>query len=119
MQQLLSIGIVVAAVLWIVLLITALFGKLILSLIPDQRKRMQGSQQEAEAVVLNIEKTGLYFDNKPQVKMQVQVIPEKGRNYIAEAISVLENNKIIEGSRVRVAFNPRHPQKIKFVAASI
>lgn len=108
---------VVAGVLWIGLLFAVFFAKLIISLLPDQRKRTNGSNQEAEAVVLNIEKTGLYFDNKPQVKMQVQVIPEKGRNYIAEAISVLENDKIIAGTKVRVAFNPRHPQKIKFVAA--
>jgi hypothetical protein len=73
---------------------------------------------EAKAVILAIEQTGLYIDHQPQVKMQMQVIPERGRNFIAETsevLSVFDMATIRAGSTVKVKYNPENIREISLI----
>ena len=60
---------------------------------------------EAEAIVLGIYKTGHYIDDQPQMKLQIQVLPDKGRNFIAEAFLLVGNKKIDAGLKIKVRYN--------------
>ena len=63
----------------------------------------------AEAIVLSIQKRGLYKNNSQRVKLQMQIQPDKGRNFIAEineTISIADIEKFSVGSRVSVVYNP-------------
>ncbi len=101
------------------LLMAALFGKMPLSFLSKQKlDEKKVHDEEAEAIVLKVEQTGLYFGNKPQVRLQVQVQPERGRNYITEMIFVTSSATIITGTRIRVRFNAGNPQKIRPVIAA-
>jgi hypothetical protein len=75
---------------------------------------------EARAVVLAIEQTGLFMNRQPQVKMQMQVIPDKGRNFVAEVKQVLNSfdlEVIKTGSIVTVLYNPTNTKEVKLVKA--
>ncbi len=75
---------------------------------------------EAKAVVLAIEQTGLYVEHQPQVKMQMQVIPERGRNFIAETneiLSVFDMATIRAGSTVKVKYDPDNMRDVSLVKA--
>src|SRR5690349_1873224 len=55
----------------------------------QSKKKLAAEGIEAEAVLLNMQQTGLYVNNLPQVKLQVQVQPLSGHNFITEAKEVL------------------------------
>ena len=83
-------------------------------------KKENTSGTEAKAVVLAIEPTGLFIEHQPQVKMQMQVIPERGRNFIAEAneiLSVFDMATIRAGSTVKVRYNPENMREESLVKA--
>src|SRR5688500_14392682 len=70
----------------------------------------------AKARVLAIEQTGLFLNHRPQVKMQMQVIPDRGRNFVVEIreiMSYVELATIRTGSTVLVKFNPSNPKEIE------
>jgi hypothetical protein len=100
---------------------------LALQLIRDKyRKNRRGRRRtingiEAKAIVLAIEQTGLFMNHKPQVKMQMQVIPERGRNFVAEVkevISFMDLAAIKTGTTVRVKYNPANLKEIMLVKAA-
>lgn len=64
----------------------------------QMKKRLMNEGVEAEAVLLNMEQTGLYVNNQPQIKLQVQVQPPIGRNFASEVREVLT---LIALSRLR------------------
>jgi len=112
MELLISLTFMIAGTIWIGLLLAALFAKMILSLLPGQqhnKEKWPDNAVEAEAIVLKMEQTGLYTNKLPQVKLQMQVQPDKGRNFIAEINTVLsgiEPGAIKEGGTVWVKYNP-------------
>ena len=66
---------------------------------------------QAEAIVLSIQETGMFFDNIPQIKLQMQVLPDKGRNFIAEVKQVLpdfQRKLLHSGSKITVKYDPRN-----------
>ncbi len=84
-------------------------------------KRPVKQTLEARAIVLSIEQTGLYLDHKPQVKMQMQVLPEQGRNFVAEIkeiLSFLDLDAIKAGSLVIVKYNPANIKEVSLVKAA-
>ncbi len=102
MDNIFSIILAIAGLLWFGLLMVAFFGKLIATLvsyISSHKKRWKKEAIEADAVILHVEQTGLYINNKPQVKLQVQVKPGKGRNFVTE-INDIENRNIGIKSRL-------------------
>jgi hypothetical protein len=75
----------------------------------------------AKAIVLAIEQTGLFLNHRPQVKMQMQVIPDRGRNFVVEIkeiMSYVELATIRTGSTVLVKFNPSNPKEIELLKAA-
>ena len=87
----------------------------ILPLLRFNRKRLEQSGVVAEALVLKMEKTGLLTNNKHQVKLQMQVQPDKGRNFVAEINEILcgaDLSAVRAGSIVRVKYNPKNFKEI-------
>jgi hypothetical protein len=69
----------------------------------------------AEAIVLDVQETGLYINNLPQIKLQIQVQPEKGRNFITEVQQVIPGavkEPLHSGSRVQVKFDPGNKKEV-------
>lgn len=111
---------IVVLILAIILVLTQLFmGKY--SFRKWMHKRPVKQTLEARAIVLSIEQTGLYLDHKPQVKMQMQVLPEQGRNFVAEIkeiLSFLDLDAIKAGSLVIVKYNPANIKEVSLVKAA-
>jgi len=114
MEYFLSFTIIVAAAVWMGLLLLAFSGKLIATLLPllrNNRKRLEQTGVVADAVILKMEKTGLLINNRPQVRLQMKVQPDKGRNFVAE---ISDNGHITDlalirtGSVVKVKYNPNN-----------
>lgn len=64
---------------------------------------------KAKAIILNIEKTALTTSQRQQVKMQVQVMPERGRNFVTEIKELLtwaDFDALKSGTIVSVFYNP-------------
>jgi len=83
-----------------------------------QRKRHQkilADGIESEATVIEIGPTGLYVNNAPQLKVQIQVEPKKGSNFVAEikqAAPLADFNLLHSGSRIIVKYNPTYPKQV-------
>jgi len=74
----------------------------------------------AEAIILDLTETGTIIDDLPQVQLQMQVIPEKGRNFVAEVKQVLPNsltNPLHSGSKIMVKFDPGNPREVVVLRA--
>jgi hypothetical protein len=70
---------------------------------------------ESEATVLAIGPTGSYINNLRQLKVQMQVEPEKGRNFVAEVKQVVPQvdfNTLHSGTRIIVKYHPSHPKEV-------
>lgn len=66
---------------------------------------------EAKAVILTLEETGVFMNHHPLIKLQMQVLPERGRNFVVEIREVLSYMDLADmrtGSTVRVKFNPEN-----------
>jgi hypothetical protein len=105
------ITIAVIAVLYFVLSRT-LFPLLQIS---KMKRRLMSEGVEAPAVLLNMEQTGLYVNNQPQIKLQVQVQPLTGRNFVSEVREVLtlvDLSQLHIGSTLRVKYNPVNTREV-------
>ena len=83
--------------------------------ISQMKKRLMREGIEAEAVLLNMEQTGLYVNNQPQIKMQVQVQPMTGRNFVSEICEVLtliDLSQLRIGSTLKVKYNPINTKEV-------
>jgi len=70
---------------------------------------------QAEAIILSIQQTGIFFNNMLQVKLQMQVLPDKGRNFITEntqLLSVADMAAIGQGTRIIVRYDPGNLKEI-------
>jgi hypothetical protein len=83
-----------------------------------KRKKKLPEAVVTEAVVLSCHQTGLYINGQPQLKLQLQVLPDSGRNFVAEIISVSVKEMINAGARIRVSFNPANHREIKMISAA-
>jgi hypothetical protein len=80
--------------------------------------RLANTPLEAHAVVLTMEDTGVFMNQQPLVKMQMQVLPDRGRNFVVEVREVLSGGDratIRSGSTVRVRYNPANPKDTTLV----
>jgi hypothetical protein len=81
-------------------------------------RRLTNRGIEAEALLLNIEQTGLYINNQPQVKMQLQVHPLTGRNFVSETCEVFSFPDLCSiqiGSKLKVRYNPENCKEVMVV----
>ncbi len=89
--------------------------------IKNIQKKHSSKGVEANAIILTMEETGLYTNKQPQVKLQVQVLPERGRNFVTEikpVLSLMELDTIKTGSMVTVLYNPSNTKEVSFVRVS-
>lgn len=73
---------------------------------------------EAEAVLLNVQQTGLYVNNMPQMKLQMQVHPRSGRNFVTETLEVLSYLDLTQlhiGRSLLVKYNPANTKEVMVV----
>ena len=82
------------------------------------RRKPQPGHIEAQAIILSIEQTGLYMNHHPQVRMQVQVMPDKGRNFVTEVkqvVTFLQLGQIRTGATIKVKYNPTNTKEITLI----
>ena len=83
--------------------------------INKMKKRLMKEGIEAEAVLLNMEQTGLYVNNQPQIKLQVQVQPINGRNFVSEVrevLTLIDLSQLRIGSMLKVKYNPVNTKEV-------
>ena len=83
--------------------------------ISRMKKRLMQEGIEAEAVLLNMEQTGLYVNNQPQIKLQVQVHPLSGRNFVSEVrevLTLIDMSQLRIGSTLKVKYNPANTKEV-------
>lgn len=81
-------------------------------------RRLFKNGVEAPAILLDIQRTGLYVNNLPQVMLQMQVQPNMGRNFVTEAKEVLTPvhfSEIHIGSTLKVKYNPANTKEVMLV----
>jgi hypothetical protein len=72
----------------------------------------------SKAIVLSVERTGALINNQPQVKIQLQVTPEKRRNFVTEVKKILSPADVAAiraGSIIRVKYNPVNTKEISLI----
>lgn len=109
MELLLTIAFIIAGTIWFGFLFAALFGKLAASFV--RRSKWPANAVEAEAIVLKMEPTGLYVNKKPQVRLQMQVQPDKGRNFVIE-VDTVSPPTVKTGAIIKVKYNPRNTKEL-------
>jgi len=73
---------------------------------------------EARALILKVEETGMAVNQQLPVTLQVQVLPERGRNFVTEIktiMSGLELRTIKSGSMITVFYDPSNTKEVAFV----
>ena len=78
-------------------------------------KRIMQKGIEADAIILDLKLTGIQIGNQPEVAIQVQVQPNKTRNFVAEMKEILSFADIHElhtGCHVKVKYNPQNHKEI-------
>ncbi|HEU4469532.1 MAG TPA: hypothetical protein VFR58_00490 [Flavisolibacter sp.] len=81
-------------------------------------KRLNREGVEAEAVLLNMQQTGLYVNNLPQIKLQMKVQPRTGRNFVTEAneiLSFVDLSQMHIGRTLVVKYNPSNTKEVMLV----
>jgi uncharacterized SAM-binding protein YcdF (DUF218 family) len=100
---------VLIMVLLILLVITGLF---FIGLLTKNNKKKKGKinyDSAADAIVLSINTTESNATKEPGVEIQLQVLPETGRNFVAEISSGTNPaNNLYPGKKVRVKYHSTH-----------
>lgn len=82
------------------------------------RRKWNRNAREAKAVILSVIPTGKYLKLKLQVRIQMQVIPSTGRNFVVEIKTLLSTNDLVEiqtGKSVNVRYDPLNVKHISLV----
>jgi len=75
---------------------------------------------QAEAIILSVEETGLSVNNISEIKVQMQVQPDKGRNFVTEVQQVFLGSggvQLHSGSKVIVKYDPGNPKEVVVLRA--
>ena len=83
--------------------------------ISKMKKKLLREGLEADAVLLNMEQTGLYVNNQPQIKLQVQVQPIAGRNFVSEireVLTLIDLSQLRIGTTLKVKYNPDNTKEV-------
>jgi hypothetical protein len=70
---------------------------------------------EAQAVLLNVEPTGMHINKQLQVQLQMQVYPVLGRNFVVEVREVMDYSdfkQLQAGDMVLVKYNPSNTKEV-------
>ena len=69
----------------------------------------------ADAIVLSIQETDLYVNDLPEMKVQMQIKPLRGRNFVTEIQQVIPKTifgPLHTGSKILVKYDPGYPKEI-------
>ena len=105
-----------AALLLVIFLLVRYFGKA-----NDLKVKTAGKIPGvviSKAIVLSVENTGAMVNDQAQLKMQLQVLPDKGRNFVIElkeTVSPADSKDLRTGSTIRVKYNPANTKEISRV----
>ena len=86
--------------------------------VASTNRRLAKEGIEADAVLLNMEQTGLYVNNQPQIKMQLQVHPNTGRNFVSEVrevLTLIDLTQLRIGTTLKVKYNPANTKEVMVV----
>lgn len=116
MENIISILIFIGAGLWIALLLSALVGKTLALIFRRKKsnKKWQAHSEEAEAIVLHTEQVQ-DTNKQSKLKIQLQVRPARGRNFVVEIKEALMKDEMISlrtGNIVRVKYNPSNTREL-------
>ena len=78
-------------------------------------KQLRKRGVEAQAILLNVQQTGVYINRLAQVKLQMQVYPKVGRNFITEVFEVMDRSDLKQlriGDIVLVKYNPSNTKEV-------
>ena len=121
MKETLYIAAVLEVVIVVVLLAMLFIAGKLIQYRKKARFRKRPLRIEANAIILNIETVGAFLNQRAQVKLQMQVLPEKGRNFVVETRAVfssLDMASMQAGSMVRVRYDPSNPKELVLVKAA-
>lgn len=80
-----------------------------------KEKRLTKKRIEARAVLLDIKQTGIYSNRLAQVKLQMQVYPDIGRNFVTEVCEVVDHSDLKQlriGDVMLVKYNPANTKEV-------
>lgn len=84
-------------------------------------RRAKAATGQADALIIDMEHTGLIINDVPQIKLLLQVLPDKGRNFILEGkleVPVEELHKYKCGIRLTVKYAADTQHKMRLVSIS-
>jgi putative oligomerization/nucleic acid binding protein/uncharacterized protein DUF3592 len=116
LEQLLPIVLPIFFVGLFVLIFGLAFGPLVVDGIRHNRLRANG--ETAEAIILDIQETGVRVNRQPRVKITLEVRPSLRSAYQAtthKIVSYFEISKYQPGSVMEVKFDPNHLQNVVII----
>lgn len=76
----------------------------------------------ADAIVLNIQLTGVCVKNEIQAIIQLQVQPERGKSFVTdikEMMSAVDYTKLQPGNKILVSYNFYNPKEMSILKESL
>jgi hypothetical protein len=73
---------------------------------------------EADAIILSVQLTGQYVKSDPQVIIQLQVEPDREKNFIADTREILnfhDFSLVQPGAKLRVKYNPYNHKEVSII----
>ena len=77
---------------------------------------------EADAIILNIQLTGICTKSGMQAIIQLQVQPERGKSFVIDArlmLSLVAYTKVHQGNKVRVKYNQANTRGLVILKHSL
>lgn len=81
----------------------------------QQEQQLLATGQRASGQIMAVSQTGMYVNNQPQVRIDVQVQPPGGQPYAASMTKVLNMMaipRVQPGAQVAVRYDPANPQRV-------
>jgi hypothetical protein len=83
-----------------------------------REEHLRENGQPAVAEILSIRETGNLYNRKPEVEIELKVMPPEGEAFTLELTKVLDHTEIakyVEGSLVDVRYDPAQPDDVAFI----
>jgi hypothetical protein len=92
-----------------------IFGAMVFEDQEDERITAEGVPGQAR--ILSYEKTGVYFNNNPQLRFQLEVTPTQGKSFELEkavVVEPMEAPRLQVGTIRKVRYVPTEPDLLRF-----
>ncbi|MFT3909862.1 MAG: hypothetical protein QM737_10585 [Ferruginibacter sp.] len=101
--------------------IVIVVGSLFFLLLKKRTTLFADNSIDADAVILNLQLTGLCIKNDIQVIIQLQVLPERGKSFVVEVkemLSAAEYTQMHHGDKILVKYDPRNHKDVSIIKES-